>query len=76
MTPDGLRVALAELASLQSKTARASTAIRIRAHARRGEVVRRLAELAPTLAASPEAQAEHQELVLEKGRLDRVLAAR
>lgn len=75
MTLNEIRKSLGELAALKAKAGRATTAVRIRALARRGEVDRRLAELAPGLAGDASAQAEHEALVLERGRLDRVLSA-
>ena len=66
---------LSDLASMDGRTRRAAAHIETAALQRREEVERRLAELRCQVLSDAAAATEYQALVLERGRLDRVLAS-
>lgn len=65
---------LAKSAGDAARAARADRSIRAAAEARRAEIESELADLRPRAVTDPESAERYQALVLERGRLDRVLA--
>lgn len=75
MKPDDLRAGLAELAGLQQRTDAAERKILASAEQRLGSVNAMLRLAAPKAkAGNPDAVAEYQALVLERGQLNIVIA--
>ena len=70
-----LHKSLSALAGLAAKTGAADAAIRGRAATRLSEVNAELAKVTPKAIADPAAEKRHQELMMERGRLQRVLDA-
>lgn len=74
MTPDDTRRRLADLASQAANAKRSDHAIRAHAAEQLAKCNERLDELRPLAPQSEDAAREYSDLVVERGRLNRILA--